>query len=81
MVPVKIPEKPWNKIAMDIKGPLNIEGAPKLLFVIMDYYSKWPEIFSMKKISGESVAETMRKVFVCMGIPRTGVSDNGKQII
>ena len=81
MIPVKLPEKPGDKIAIDIKGPLNIEEAPKFLFVIMDYYSKWPEIFSMKKISGKAVSKTMRKVFARMGIPRTVVSDNGKQLI
>ena len=35
----------------------------------------------MKNISGEAVAETMRKVFARMGIARTVVSDNGKQLI
>ena len=40
LVTVDLPEKPWDKIAVDIKGSFNIEGGPKILFVVMDYYSK-----------------------------------------
>ena len=47
----------------------------------MDFYSKLPEIYPMKRISGLAVAETLRDVFARLGIPRMLVSDNGKQLI
>ena len=47
----------------------------------MDYYSKCPEIYPMKIISGLVAAETLRDVFARLGIPRILVSDNGKQLI
>ena len=45
LIPVELPEGPWEKIAIDIKGPM--PDKPRFLPVIMDYYSKWPEVFEL----------------------------------
>jgi hypothetical protein len=36
LIPVELPEGPWKKIAIDLKGPLT--GKFKYLLVIQDYY-------------------------------------------
>ena len=80
LVPVVLPMRPWEKVAIDIKGPL--EGGPsKYLLVIVDYYSKWPEVIPITKISSESIIKSLRQVFVRFGLPKEIVSDNGTQLV
>ncbi|KAM7290332.1 uncharacterized protein ISCGN_026977 [Ixodes scapularis] len=43
--PIPLPERPWEKLSIDIVGP--IEEAPqrhRFVVTVMDYYSRWPEI-------------------------------------
>ena len=40
LIPVEMPEHTCEKIAVDIKGPLILEGRPKFLLVPLDYYSE-----------------------------------------
>ena len=51
------------------------------MLVAVEYYSKWPEIFTMEIIYGIRVAEIFRRMFARLGIPRMVISDNGKQFI
>ena len=67
------------KLAIDIKGPM--KKGPKYLLVIVDYYSKWPEVWPIKKITSSEVIRVMRSTFGRMGYPREIVSDNGTQLV
>ena len=80
MIPVPLPNGPWEKVALDIKGPLT-DGPAKFLIVLIDYYSKWPEIYEVQKITKESVVNALMKCFTTYGLPKVVVSDNGKQIV
>ena len=51
--PVPLPKGPWDKIVMDIKGPL--QDRPRYLLVLVDYYSKWPEVFGLQTIIAQKV--------------------------
>ena len=79
-VPVELPEGPWEKIGIDLKGPISL-GKWRYLLVVTDYYSKWPEIIGLNKISSEKIITELRKLFIKHGIPRTIVSDNGRQFV
>ena len=54
---------------------------PKYLLVIVDYYSKWPEIYGLRGISSAKVIAVLKRVFGRLGFPNTIVSDNGRQLI
>ncbi|XP_062700701.1 uncharacterized protein K02A2.6-like [Aedes albopictus] len=70
-----IPTKPWSRIHIDYAGP--IDGLYYL--VIVDAFSKWPEIFRTRSITASSTIELLRETFARYGNPNTLVSDNGTQ--
>ncbi|KFD58860.1 hypothetical protein M514_00023, partial [Trichuris suis] len=70
-----IPEKPWSRIHVDYAGPM--EG--QYFLVVVDAYSKWPEIFMMNHITTAATLENSRKLFTQFGLPEVLVSDNGAQ--
>ena len=68
-----IPDSPWTRIHVDFAGP--IKGHQYLILV--DSFSKWPEIFQMKYITSENTILKLQEVFSRFGTPETLVSDNG----
>lgn len=70
-----MPEVPWSRVHVDFAGPLN--GVPFLILV--DAYSKWPEVTVMQNTSSFSTIRALRHIFCQHGYPETLVSDNGPQ--
>ena len=64
---------PWSRIHMDYAGPLN----GYYYLVIVDSYSKWPEVFKYKHPTATSTIKALNEVFRQLGVPNTIVSDNG----
>ena len=58
---------------MDYAGPLN----RYYYLVIVDSYSKWPEVFKYKHPTATNMIRALNKVFRRLGVPNTIVSDNG----
>lgn len=78
--PVELPERPWQKLAIDIVGPL--ERAPpdcRFVLTLVDYFSKWPEVQFSREISTRTVTEFLLNVFAREGYPEEIVCDNGPQ--
>ena len=69
------PSKPWSRIHIDYAGPLN----GKSYLVVVDAYSKWPEVFEMTSTTSSKTMECLTKLFAQFGNPETLVSDNGTQ--
>lgn len=69
------PEGPWERVHIDFAGPVG--GAQ--YFIIVDAYTKWPEVFRMSSTSAAATVETLREVCSRFGSMRTLVSDNGPQ--
>merc|ERR1711893_309675 len=70
---------PWERVAMDVLGPLPAtpEGY-KFILVVMDYFTKWVEIFPMRDQTAETVAAVLvEEVFSRMGCPFELHSDQG----
>merc|ERR1711893_224186 len=70
---------PWERVAMDVLGPLPAtpEGY-KFILVVMDYFTKWVEIFPMRDQTAETVAAVLvDEVFSRMGCPIELHSDQG----
>lgn len=68
--------RPFQRIHVDYAGP--IEGG-NMLLVVVDSYSKWPEICVTKSTTSQSTIVLLRSIFARWGVPEEIVSDNGPQ--
>ena len=78
--PVEYPMRPWAKVAVDITGPF--QGVPenkKYLLVLVDYYSRWPEVHACNDITSSGIIKWLNSIFARFGFPEELVSDNGTQ--
>ena len=69
------PARPWSRIHEDFAGP--ISGCTYL--VVVDAYSKFPEIVKMSTTSAKATVTTLRDIFSRHGLPEIIVSNNGPQ--
>ncbi len=69
------PAKPWQRIHIDYAGP--VEG--KMMLVVVDAHSKWPEVISMTSSTSQATIRALRGLFASYGLPQQLVSDNGPQ--
>lgn len=71
------PEKAWSRLHIDYAGPF--QG--KTFLILIDAYSKWPEVKIVSDMSSETLINTLRNIFAEQGLPDTVVSDNGRSFI
>ena len=69
------PNAPWKRLHLDFAGPF----LGKMLFVLVDAHSKWPEVAIMSSTTSASTIEVLRSLFARYGLPEQVVSDNGPQ--
>ncbi|XP_046145704.1 uncharacterized protein K02A2.6-like [Osmia bicornis bicornis] len=63
----------FDRVHVDYAGPfLN-----HYFFVLVDLFSKWPEVRIAKNTSSRTTIEKCREIFSTFGIPRIMVMDNG----
>lgn len=67
--------KPWSRVHIDFAGPYK----GKNFLVVVDSYSKWPEIITMKSTTTEYTIEKLNEIFSRFGMPEKIVTDNGTQ--
>ena len=60
---------------MDFAGPFMGEN----FLIVVDSYSKWPEVYRMTLVTAEKTVEALREMFASHGVPAEIVSDNGRQ--
>ncbi|XP_062704672.1 uncharacterized protein K02A2.6-like [Aedes albopictus] len=68
---------PWQRLHLDFAGPL--EGYHYL--VVVDSYSKWPEILQTRSPTSSTTISFLRECFARFGIPTVVVTDNGSQFV
>ena len=73
--PWTFPARPWSRIHVDFAGL--ISGCTYL--VVVDAYSKFPEVVKMSTTSAKATMATLRDIFSRHGLPEIIVSDNGPQ--
>ena len=71
------PERVWDCIHVDFAGP--VRG--KMLLIVVDSYSKWPEVPVMSSTSASKTVAVLREIFARNRIPRELVSDNGPKFV
>ncbi|XP_050515486.1 uncharacterized protein K02A2.6-like [Diabrotica virgifera virgifera] len=65
----------FERVHADYAGPFN--GG--YYFILVDSFSKWPEIHFTKNTTTKTTIEICRKIFTTFGIPKVFVTDNGRQ--
>ena len=73
--PWKWPSGAWQRIHVDFAGPFMGD----MFLVVVDAYSKWPEVVRMKSTTTETTIDALRQIFSQQGLPLELVSDNGPQ--
>ncbi|KAL7078708.1 hypothetical protein ACQ4LE_002702 [Meloidogyne hapla] len=68
--PWPIPNKSWERIHIDFAGPCK-DG--KLYMIIIDAYSKWPEVFSNTTTSAKDSIKNLEWTFSHYGFPKTSL--------
>ncbi|XP_017417482.1 uncharacterized protein LOC108328172 [Vigna angularis] len=73
---------PFAQWGMDIVGPFPIGRAQKkFLLVAVDYFTKWVEAEPLATITAAQVQKFCWKLICRFGLPRTIITDNGRQFI
>lgn len=68
-------KKPFERVHVDFAGPF----MGRYFFLLIDAYTKWPEICDIANITTDITIEKCREIFSRFGIPEVLVSDNGTQ--
>ena len=71
LLPHPIPTRPWEKLGVDY---FSLAGKDYLL--VVDYYSKYPEVVLVESKTAESTIAVLKSIFARHGIPNTIVADN-----
>ena len=74
MMPTTLPERPWQKIGVDL-----FHHSGKEYIIAVDYYSRFFEIAPLKNNTSESAINHLKASFSHHGIPEIIISDNGPQ--
>ena len=69
------PHAPWDHIHIDFAGPF----MGKMLFIVVDAHSKWPEVCIMTSTINTRTISVLREMFARFGLPKQLVSDSGPQ--
>lgn len=67
------PSNPWQRLHIDFAGPVD----RKIYLIVVDPYSKWPEVKIVRTTSSECAIKALREIFAEQGLPEVLVSDNG----
>ncbi|UYV83714.1 hypothetical protein LAZ67_23002282 [Cordylochernes scorpioides] len=74
LIPTNFPTRPWQKIGMDL-----FKFENKWYLVVIDYYSRFPEMVQLDRLTASVVVRSCKSIFARHGVPETVVSDNGTQ--
>lgn len=74
----ELPSEPWQHLAIDFLGPL---PSDHILFVVVDYYSRYIETEIMTKIDSRETIKKLSTIFARFGLPLSITADNGRQLV
>lgn len=74
-----IPE-PWEVVTIDLIGPYTrTSNNNTCALVLVDSFTKWVEIFAIRKATSQVIVRRLYETFCRWGFPKTIISDNGSQ--
>ena len=71
LLPHPVPERPWQKAGSNILTFKNVD-----YLLVVDFYSKYPEIIKIEDKSAGTIIAKMKAIFPRHGIPEELMSDN-----
>ena len=74
MIPTRLPEYPWQKVATDLMQYKN-----SMYLLVIDYYSRYIEIAKLTSTTSKDIINHLKSIFSRHGIPERLISDNGPQ--
>ena len=74
LVPTPLPDYPWQMVGTDL---CELKGVHYL--VVVDYFSRYPEVHRLTSTTSASIIQVLKAVFARHGIPEVVRSDNGPQ--
>ena len=74
LLETETPSRPWSIVSTDL---LEFKGSNYL--VVVDHYSKWPELALLDNLSSSTTITHLKSLFARYGIPDKLISDNGPQ--
>ncbi|KAF2897997.1 hypothetical protein ILUMI_08178 [Ignelater luminosus] len=77
LVKFEVAKYTFDRIHIDFVGPFK----GKTYLIIIDAYSKWPEVYEMERMDTETTLDKMRDCFSQFGLPNMIFSDNGTQFV
>ena len=76
MIPMPLVEKPFQRITMDIVGPLpRSKSGNKYILTVCDYATWYPEAIPLPSIEAERIVRELVKLFSRVGIPDEILTD------
>uniref|UniRef100_A0A8C3HS24 Gypsy retrotransposon integrase-like protein 1 n=1 Tax=Chrysemys picta bellii TaxID=8478 RepID=A0A8C3HS24_CHRPI len=78
LVPMPLIETPFERVAMDLVGPLPKSSAGfQYILVMLDYATRFPEAIPLRNITAHTIADELVKIFARVGLPREILTDQG----
>ncbi|GBO10119.1 Uncharacterized protein K02A2.6 [Araneus ventricosus] len=74
LIPTSFPERPWEVLGLDLFKYKN-----SWYLLISDYYSRYPEIARLDRLTSAEIINHCKSIFSRHGIPDVVRSDNGSQ--
>ncbi|CAM5158327.1 unnamed protein product [Natator depressus] len=81
--PLPIIEEPFQKVAMDIVGPLSktTRSGKKYILGVVDFATRYPEAVPLASIEADTVADALLTIFSRVGFPREVLTDQGSNFM
>jgi len=76
--------EPWSTLHLDLMGPYpkSYPGGYTCILVVVDYLTKWTEIFPLRQGKSKEIIKLLEtNVFCRYGLPKIIVTDNAKNLI
>ena len=73
--------EPFARICINISGPYNVTAeGKKYILVVLNYFTKWVEVYPIRNMEAKTMAELFLKEFVSrMGVPIIIHFDQGRK--
>ncbi|XP_045205850.2 uncharacterized protein K02A2.6-like [Mercenaria mercenaria] len=71
----ELPSQPWEHLSADFLGPL---PSGHNLLVIVDFYSRWVEIYVLKTITSDKIIQCFKRLFAVHGLPISIQTDSAQ---
>ncbi len=78
LVPLPVIDVPFERIGVDVIGPLErSQAGNRFILVISDYATRYPEAYPLRDVTAKQIASGLLKLFSQVGIPKEVLSDQG----